>query len=140
MSMEITPTITELDERYSTTVQEYVEIIRDLVEEGKVARVRDIAEKRKVSRSSVSTAVNNLKDLGLVDHETYGYVTLTDEGWHLGRVLSLRQEILHNFFCQTLGLPEDIAHDEACKLEHTMSPAALNALIKFSTEQNLKVE
>lgn len=123
--------IRPLDSRYNTTVQEYIEIIRDLVKERSVARVKDIAEQRGVSRSSVSTALSNLKELGLVEHEYYGYAVLTEEGQLLGDLLEHRHSIILRFLTNILGIPEDTADEEACKLEHSISANTLNALMRF---------
>ncbi len=119
-----------LNDLYNTTVQEYVEIIRDLVGEQRVARVKDIAELRGVTRSSVSTALNNLRDLGLIEHEHYGYVSLTDDGRRLGEILTQRHSVILRFLHDILGLELDSADEEACKLEHSMGPEALRALVR----------
>lgn len=123
--------LAEVDVIYSTTAQEYVEIIRDLTIDDKVARVKDIAEERGVTRSSVSTALGTLTELGLVDHEHYGYVTLTDEGNTLGEVLTRRHSVIERFLSEFVGLSSESADREACILEHAMSPETLIGLIKF---------
>ena len=122
-----------LDERYNTTVQEYVEIIRDLTGAETVARVKDIATRRGVKASSVSTAIVNLKQLGLIDHKHYGYVELTDNGRELGQVLARRHAVIRCFLRDILGLEGVAADDEACRLEHTMSGPTLDALIAYVT-------
>ena len=121
----------EVDSRFNTTVQEYIEIIRDLISERRVARVKDIAKLRGVTRSSVSTAMSMLRDLDLVDHEHYGYVSLTRDGISLGEILARRHSIIRQFLHKCLHIEADIADDEACKLEHSMSVQTLNALIRF---------
>ena len=125
---------------YNTTVQEYIEIIRDLVREHRVARIKDIADIRGVTRSSVSTAMNMLKELSLVDHEHYGYVNLTEEGAALGEILSSRHAIIQKFLHRFLRLDPNLADKEACKLEHAISTETLNALMRFvhETEQLLE--
>jgi len=121
----------EVDRRFNRTVQEYVEIIRDLTEQSAVARVKDIAEQRGVTRSSVSTALNSLVELGLVTHEHYGYVTLTESGRDLGEILTRRHQIIRQFLEKLLRLEPETADREACILEHSMSPETLNALLRF---------
>ncbi|MBM3329936.1 MAG: metal-dependent transcriptional regulator [Calditrichaeota bacterium] len=121
----------DVDERFNATVQEYVEVIRDLIEAGPVARVKDIAERRGVTRSSVSIALKDLRSLGLVQHEHYGYVELTDDGRELGAVLSRRHAVIRTFLENILGLPAEAANNEACRLEHAMSPETLDALVEY---------
>jgi len=123
--------ISNLDTHHTTTVQEYIEIIRDLVVASPVARVKDIASKRGVTRSSVSTALNSLRDLGLIRHEHYSYVALTEEGAQLGMVLNRRHQLIRHFLQDLLGLEPELADSEACRLEHTMSYEALSALLKY---------
>ncbi len=122
-----------LDERYNTTVQEYVEIIRDLTGQDTVARVKDIAVRRGVKASSVSTAIGNLRQLGLIDHKHYGYVELTKDGRELGEILSRRHALLRCFLSDILGLEGIAADAEACRLEHSMSGETLDALISYVT-------
>jgi len=122
-----------LDERYNTTVQEYVEIIRDLTGNDTVARVKDIASRRGVKASSVSIAIGNLKQLGLIDHKHYGYVELTDDGQKLGEILSRRHALILCFLSDILGLAGKSADAEACRLEHSMSGETLDALIAYVT-------
>lgn len=116
---------------FSLAVQEYVEIIRDLSDAGRVARIKDIAEARGVSPASVSTAVGTLAALGLVEHRHYGYVVLTEAGGRLGEKLRRRHEIIRSFFEQCIGLERSVADREACVLEHSMSEQALDGLVRF---------
>ncbi|MBM3325938.1 MAG: metal-dependent transcriptional regulator [Calditrichaeota bacterium] len=116
---------------FNTTVQEYVEIIRDITAESPVARVKEIAERRGVARSSVSIALKDLQRFGLIQHQHYGYVHLTDDGRQLGETLARRHGVLQTFLQDILGLEAGFADAEACRLEHTMSPIALDALVTY---------
>jgi DtxR family Mn-dependent transcriptional regulator len=71
-------TITNND--LSASLEDYLEAIYNLAEAKKVARSRDIAEALGVSRASVTGALRALKEKGLIEHEPYGYVTLTEAG------------------------------------------------------------
>lgn len=123
-----------LDDRYNTTVQEYVEVIRDLTRRSLVARVKEIAERRGVRASSVSTALVTLRQLGLIDHEHYGYVALTDGGRELGETLARRHAVILCFLRDILGVEQDAADREACRLEHAISPETLDALIRYVSQ------
>jgi len=120
-----------LDDRFNTTVQEYIEVIRDLTGSAPVARVKEIAERRGVKASSVSAALGVLGKLGLISHEHYGYVSLTGEGRELGEALSRRHAVICCFLRDILGLEAEAADSEACRLEHSMSPVAVDALIRY---------
>ena len=114
-----------------TTTQEYVEIIHDIQKKNKVARVKDIADQRGVCRSSVSTVLNMLKKQKLVIHEQYGLVELTTTGKRLGNILARRHETIFSFLTEILGVPVHIAEEDACKLEHHISPETVEYLNNF---------
>ena len=99
----------------------------------KVARVKDIATTRGVTRSSVSTVLNLLKKKDLIKHESYGLVELTEEGEALGRALDMRHETIKKFFIEILGISTDIADSDACKMEHHISSETLDCLTRFLT-------
>ncbi|MCK4379164.1 MAG: metal-dependent transcriptional regulator, partial [Deltaproteobacteria bacterium] len=61
----------------TSNMEDYLEAILTLQEEQKVARVRDIARQLKVKMPSVTGAVRNLAEKGLVNYERYSFVTLT---------------------------------------------------------------
>ena len=88
----------KMESQFDTTTQEYIEIIHHLQNKHKVARVKDIARHRGVTRSSVSTALNLLKKKNLIKHENYGLVELTEEGEQLGQTLDERHAIINKFF------------------------------------------
>jgi len=116
---------------FDTTTQEYVEIIYEIQKDNKVARVKDIATKRGVTRSSVSTALSCLKDKELIRHENYGLVELTEKGLNLGKTLEKRHRIIEIFLGDILNVNEVVARDNACILEHHMSSEVLDSLVNF---------
>jgi len=114
-----------------TTTQEYVEIIHDLQKKYKVARVKDIAKMRGVSRSSVSTVLNALKKKNLIVHEQYGLVQLTEKGKRLGRTLSRRHEAIFDLLVEILNVSPEIAEADACQVEHCVSSETIDRIINF---------
>ena len=121
---------------FDTTTQEYVEIIYELQKNNKVARVKEIAERRGVSRSSVSIALNLLKKKKLIEHENYGLVELTDTGMQLGKELEQRHQIIRDFFVNILNIEPEIAENDACKLEHYIHQDIFNSLVDFVAFMN----
>jgi len=121
----------DTDSFYDTTTQEYVEVIRDIENEKRVARVKDIAERRGVSRSSVSIALNQLIKKNLITHEQYGHVTLTEQGRKLAQDLERRHQAIKKFLIYILGVAEEVADQDACKLEHHVSQETLEKLSGF---------
>jgi DtxR family Mn-dependent transcriptional regulator len=80
--------------------------------------------------------VEKLKDLGLVEHKHYSYVTLTEKGKNLVFELNTIHYAIKELFVKVLGLEENIADQDACNLEHHISPQSLIALRKMVTFLN----
>lgn len=116
---------------FSTAVQEYVEIIFHLQKKRKVARVKEIAQMRGVTLSSVTAALNLLKDKNLVAHEHYGLIELTRKGKRLAKKLVRRHQALRDFLIDVLGVSEETAEKDACKLEHHISSTSLDSFVKL---------
>ena len=117
--------------RYDKTVEEYVEVIDDLLSANPVARVKDIAAARGVTLPTVSSAMDKLQELGLAKHEHYGFVTLTEEGKVLASELDTIHRTFKKLFVEVLGVEEETAEKDACNLEHYISPGTQEALLKF---------
>lgn len=117
--------------KFDATTQEYIEIIHELQKNENVARVKDIARKRGVTRSSVSTALTILKKKKLIIHENYGQVELTRDGQRLGQELEAHHQTIKHFLIQILGVNPERAEEDACKIEHYISETTVQRLLKF---------
>lgn len=113
------------------TIEEYIEIIHKLQQDSPVARVKDIAAARKVKLPTVTSAIDKLKIMGLVEHDHYGFVALTDTGKKLAEELEITHATMKKLFTEVLGIDEDIAEKDACKMEHYISPETKEALVNF---------
>ncbi|MHA1664451.1 MAG: metal-dependent transcriptional regulator [Candidatus Njordarchaeales archaeon] len=121
-------------------LEEYLKTIYILKQKGrKVVRVRDIAKKMNVKMSSVTDALKRLSREDLVEYQKREYVDLTKKGKRLAEKLYKRWTILFFFFSEVLGVSKDIANDDACKVEHTLSDQTINALKGFISK-NFKKE
>lgn len=116
---------------YDTTTQEYVEIIYNLQQENRVARVKDISQQRGVTPSTVSSAIQNLKKQDLVNHQKFGYVDLTDEGLNLGEALARRHKLVCFFLEKVLGVDNQVAENDACLIEHVITTETFDRLLDF---------
>ncbi|MCD6362177.1 MAG: DtxR family transcriptional regulator [Armatimonadetes bacterium] len=110
-------------------MEDYLEAIYHLRDEQGETRVKDIAERMGVTMPSASSAINALSDLGLINHEKYGAVTLTPQGRDMAEYVARRHQALICFLRDILQLDEDIADAEACRLEHAVSPETLRRLL-----------
>jgi DtxR family Mn-dependent transcriptional regulator len=115
----------------SASLEDYLEAIFILVQERRVARVKDIAERLGVQMPSVTGALRSLAKKGLVDHDPYSYITLTPKGERIARDLVRRHTVLTDFLTDFLGLDQGTAERNACEMEHAIEPIVLDRLVEF---------
>ncbi|MFQ6065879.1 MAG: metal-dependent transcriptional regulator [bacterium] len=118
-------------EMLSSSMENYLETIRNLGKDKGIVRVKNIAEELKVKMSSVSEALETLAKEGLISHEKYGYIELTDKGERLAKAICSRHWTLFKFLTEVLGVDPKTADEDACKMEHTVSPLVLEKLMEF---------
>ena len=87
-----------------------------------------LAERIGVSASTASESIRKLADQGLVDHEKYGAVTLTDAGREAALAMVRRHRLMETFLVNELGYGWDEVHDEAEVLEHAVSDRMLDRI------------
>lgn len=114
-------------DRYESS-EDYLETIYMLHLEHSIVRAIDIANKMNFSKASVSIAMKKLKarDLIVVNAES-GNITLTDEGNKIAQEMFERHNLLYTLLIR-IGVPEDIALKDACKIEHDLSKESYNAI------------
>ena len=120
--------------KLSSSLEDYIEAIYNLSNsEGKVRSI-DIARNLGVSRASVSEAVQKLAKDGLVDYTKYDDVAITSKGKKTAEEVISRHKIFTEFFAKVLGVEQKEAEENACRIEHVISPAVyinLKAYIDF---------
>ena len=109
-----------------------MEVIYQLVQEKKVARVRDIAARKGVKMSSVVGALRRLSAADLILYRAREFVELTDAGETLARAVLARHEFLTTFFMDVLGVDEEAAEEEACSVEHVLSHDTMIRIRRFA--------
>lgn len=97
----------------------------------RVCGITDIALALKISKPSVNRAVNTLKKQGLVSHEPYGDIILTEKGFELGEAVYHRHTMIKKFLVNVLHIPEDDAEKEACQIEHNISQNTVEKMKSF---------
>lgn len=115
----------------SPSMQNYLEGIAMLGREGDVVRVSQLSRKLKVKMPSVTSAIKKLSERGLLEHEKYGYIKLTAEGQQLAKEVFRRHRALTRFFVEVLGIDAKTAEEDACEIEHVISPLSMERLIRF---------
>ncbi|MGM0461066.1 MAG: metal-dependent transcriptional regulator [Fibrobacterota bacterium] len=108
----------------SSSLEDYLEVIHELVEVGSVARVKDISDRLRVKRSSVTVALRNLSEKGLVNYSPYSVITLTSRGETVAKCITCKHTALYMFLHDILGVTGEEAENIACKLEHGFESSA----------------
>ena len=112
-------------------MEDYLEAITDLDKEKKAVRVRDIAKRMDVRMPTVTSMLKTLNNRGLVHYEKYEYVELTKDGAKIGNEMRRRHGILMEFLTTILNIEPETANEDACKMEHALSPETMDSLIDF---------
>lgn len=120
------------------SLEDYLEAIYLIIQKKKVARVKDISEQLNVKKPSVINAVKELESRNMVIHEKYGYIELTPHGSAEAVKIYDRHETLRDFLLHILELPEDIAEEDACKIEHVLSSVTFLRLKDFMNKFHQK--
>lgn len=113
----------------------YLETILILSQKKGTVRSIDISEEMNYSKPSVSRAVGLLKNGGFIRVDKNGYITLTEDGRYVATRTYERHQILSAFFV-SLGVDEEIATEDACRIEHCISDETFSALKKLIAEKN----
>ena len=118
------------DARDLTSVaQDYLKVIWNAQEwSSEKVSTKMLAARLGVSPSTASESIRKLADQGLVEHEKYGAVTLTDRGRRAAISVVRRHRLLETFLVHELGYGWDEVHDEAEGLEHAVSDMMLSRI------------
>ena len=112
-------------------MEDYLEAIFEIEKHKRAVRVKDVAAKLGVTMPSVNGALKNLEAKGLIKHEKYEYIELTSIGASHASKISSRHNVIRSFLEVFLGVDAETAEEEACKIEHILSPATMEKLTEY---------
>ena len=115
--------------------EDYLEKILQLSQEKEHVHAIDIVRAMSFSKPSVSVAMNKLKAQGLIDINDKGEITLTPEGLVIAQKTLEKHIILTNLLIQ-LGVSEEVAREDACRMEHDISDETWEAIKKHVEDNN----
>ena len=115
----------------SPSMEDYLEAVHGLVEQNRVARVRDIADILSVTMPSVTGALRKLSKKGLVNYDPHEVITLTPEGEALARKLAHTHRSIASFLTEILNIRPEIAEKNAGRMEHAIDDVVLTRLIRY---------
>ncbi len=116
--------------RLQESAEMYLETIYVLSQKSGSVRSIDVAEHMGYSKPSVSRAVGLLKNDGYLVMAADGYLTLTDKGRSTAKKIFDRHNVLSKFLGQ-IGVSEETAAKDACKIEHVISDETILAIERF---------
>ncbi len=120
--------------KYHESKEDYLEAILVLSKELPVVRSIDVANHLGFSKPSVSIAVNKLFDEKYIHIGEHSYITLTEKGYEVASEIYERHITLTDFLV-SLGVTEETAEEDACKIEHVISAQSFAAVKNFFRQQ-----
>ncbi len=114
------------------SLEDYAEAIFELEKLNGVARVTDLAEKLSVSKSSVSEALNILKEKEIIVYSPYKPIRLTPKGKSLAKKIKHKHDTLCNFLIKILHIEPKRAEAQACRMEHFLENEVIEGICKLT--------
>lgn len=111
------------------SAENYLETILILSKKLPVVRSVDIATELGFKKSSVSIAMKNLREKNHITVTAAGFIYLTDSGSEIAEMIYERHQLLSEWLIR-LGVPSEIANQDACKIEHVISKVSFDAIKK----------
>lgn len=116
------------------TTEDYLEAMLMIKKQQGYIRSIDVAHRLGVTKPSVTYTTKRLKEKGLITMNSDNCITITESGLKIAEKIIERHNILTGFFI-SIGVPEDIAESDACKIEHDISEETFNLFCKFIKKQ-----
>lgn len=113
--------------RSDESLEDYLETILMLQKSKGQLRSIDIANEMNFTKPSVSVAMKNLREKGYITMDNTGYITLTDAGRQRANDVLERHNILAELLIR-IGVSEETAKEDACKVEHDLSDESFDAI------------
>jgi Mn-dependent DtxR family transcriptional regulator len=117
------------------TMEDYLEVIYELVLQKGYATTVDISDYLNVSSPSVTRMMKKLHETGFLRYEKYRGLSLTDKGIEVAKAIHKRHGILAEFF-KMIGVQDDIANEDAEGIEHHLHSETLKKLEDFVRSLN----
>ncbi|MDR2527574.1 MAG: metal-dependent transcriptional regulator [Synergistaceae bacterium] len=114
--------------------EDYLEEVFLLESTGRDVTVTDLAERLGITKGTVTATVQKMVEAGMLTHERYGALHLTEKGRLKGLLVYRRHEGLRAFFHELLGVDRDRSSEMACSMEHymdTVTDQRLYAMLEF---------
>ena len=117
-------------ENHTDRMEDYLEVIYELIKKKGYATQTDISESLNVSLPSVTKMLRRLDESKYLEYEKYRGINLTEEGIKVAENIHEKHGLLFEFF-KLIGVDEDIANIDAEGIEHHLHPQTLKKLREF---------
>ncbi len=111
------------------SAEDYLEAMLMMKEQHGYIRSIDVATQLNVTKPSVSYATKQLRENGYITMDHANFIVLTDAGLEIAQRIYNRHKLLTRFFI-SLGISEETAREDACKVEHDLSEETYQALCR----------
>lgn len=111
------------------TAEDYLEAMLIIKKKNGEVRSIDVARYLGITKPSVTYTTKRLKEKGYITMDKDNYITITEKGLEIAEKIYARHNTLTRLFIR-LGVPDDIAEKDACKIEHDISPETFDALCR----------
>lgn len=109
------------------SAENYLETILVLSKSLPVVRSVDVANEMDFKKSSVSIGMKHLREKGLITVTDAGFIYLTEEGKEIAEMIYERHLVISKIL-EELGVPAEIAAEDACRIEHVISKESFDAI------------
>ena len=116
--------------RLSASQEDYLREIYLLQQLAEEVRVTDVASQLGISKPSVNRALHSLQELGLIIHQHYGRIVLTEKGYDAAESIPENYKVLYRFFTDILGVDAETASAQAHLMEHSLTKGTRKKLKK----------
>ena len=118
------------------TIENYLETLHILLQEQEEVRSVDLANAMSFSKPTISVMMKQLREKGLINVDTNGFLTLTKKGRAIAERVYERHVYLTELLVR-LGVEEETAAEDACKIEHVITQETFDSIKKhFEEDRN----
>lgn len=116
------------------SLEDYLEAVGNLAKDGNIPRVKDIAKVLGLSKPSVHMALHILEDEGMIEHEPYQDIIITEKGKAKYKEIKEKHDTISLFLQKVLGVSQETAEKEGCLMEHILSNETLSKIRAMTAE------
>ena len=115
----------------SHSAAHHIVAIAESLESRGYARVSDVAKVLNITRGSASLTLKALKQKGFVEEDENRFLRLSTKGETVARMILGKKALIRRFFADVLGVPEETAEVDSCKIEHLVGPGTMRRLAHY---------